>query len=272
MNGFTVGHEIPGVLWRRDPAARRCRWSSIRRIAARSIPRISPSAARSTVLRRAEDAYVDELFEAAPAHGATMIARGVSAQLSRRQPRRRRSRPGPSRRRRGRSICRCGRRRGSGWCGAMLRPACRSMTASCIPTKCWRGSSAITRRITRRSTRPATGCTAQFGAVWHVNCHSMPSTGSRKHGRKGEHGDFVLGDRDGTTCGAGIHRFRRHDAARHGLRGPYQRRLQGGRDRAPPGPPARAPPQSADRGRPLALYGSAQPRKAAGFRRAEGRS
>ena len=40
----------------------------------------------------------------------------------------------------------------------------------------------------------------EFGAVWHVNCHSMPSTGSRKHGRKGEHGDFVIGDRDGTTC------------------------------------------------------------------------
>jgi N-formylglutamate deformylase len=40
----------------------------------------------------------------------------------------------------------------------------------------------------------------QFGAVWHVNAHSMPSTGSRKHGRKGEHGDFVIGDRDGTTC------------------------------------------------------------------------
>jgi N-formylglutamate amidohydrolase len=36
----------------------------------------------------------------------------------------------------------------------------------------------------------------EFGAVWHINCHSMPS-----HGDRGEHGDFVLGDRDGTTCG-----------------------------------------------------------------------
>jgi len=36
--------------------------------------------------------------------------------------------------------------------------------------------------------------------VWHINCHSMPSTGSRRHERKGEHGDFVIGDRDGTTC------------------------------------------------------------------------
>jgi N-formylglutamate amidohydrolase len=41
---------------------------------------------------------------------------------------------------------------------------------------------------------------AEFGAVWHINCHSMPSNGSRRDGLKGEHGDFVLGDRDGTTC------------------------------------------------------------------------
>ena len=40
----------------------------------------------------------------------------------------------------------------------------------------------------------------EFGSVWHINCHSMPSTGSRQKNRKGEHGDFVLGDRDGTTC------------------------------------------------------------------------
>ncbi len=36
----------------------------------------------------------------------------------------------------------------------------------------------------------------------HINCHSMPSRGNRREGLKGEHGDFVLGDRDGTTCGA----------------------------------------------------------------------
>jgi N-formylglutamate deformylase len=40
-----------------------------------------------------------------------------------------------------------------------------------------------------------------FGAVWHVNCHSMPARGdviSDDPGR--ERADFVLGDRDGTTC------------------------------------------------------------------------
>ena len=38
----------------------------------------------------------------------------------------------------------------------------------------------------------------KFGAVWHVNCHSMPSERSGKKG--GRCADFVLGDRDGTTC------------------------------------------------------------------------
>jgi N-formylglutamate deformylase len=41
-----------------------------------------------------------------------------------------------------------------------------------------------------------------FGAVWHINCHSMPAVGdvmSEDPGRA--RADFVLGDRDGSTCG-----------------------------------------------------------------------
>ena len=50
--------------------------------------------------------------------------------------------------------------------------------------------------------RPAEGAHSKFGAVWHVNCHSMPSQRSPKSSKKGGHcADFVLGDRDGTTCG-----------------------------------------------------------------------
>lgn len=39
------------------------------------------------------------------------------------------------------------------------------------------------------------------GQVWHINCHSMPARGN-KHAEDGEvdRADFVLGDRDGTTC------------------------------------------------------------------------
>ncbi len=42
---------------------------------------------------------------------------------------------------------------------------------------------------------------ARFGAVWHLNCHSMPAVGDALSDDPGrERADFVLGDRDGTTC------------------------------------------------------------------------
>ena len=41
----------------------------------------------------------------------------------------------------------------------------------------------------------------RFGAVWHLNCHSMPAIGDALADDPGrERADFVLGDRDGTTC------------------------------------------------------------------------
>jgi N-formylglutamate deformylase len=46
-----------------------------------------------------------------------------------------------------------------------------------------------------------------FGAVWHVNCHSMPAVGDDNADDPGrERTDFVLGDRDGTTCAPGFTR------------------------------------------------------------------
>lgn len=42
-----------------------------------------------------------------------------------------------------------------------------------------------------------------FGAVWHINCHSMPAVGDANADDPGRaRADFVLGDRDGTTCSA----------------------------------------------------------------------
>lgn len=43
----------------------------------------------------------------------------------------------------------------------------------------------------------------RFGAVWHINAHSMPSAASMATGPHSLHHlqpDFVLGDRDGTSC------------------------------------------------------------------------
>lgn len=43
---------------------------------------------------------------------------------------------------------------------------------------------------------------AHFGSVWHINCHSMPAVSSAisEEGPGKPRPDFVLGDRDGTTC------------------------------------------------------------------------
>ena len=47
------------------------------------------------------------------------------------------------------------------------------------------------------------GLAERFGTVWHVNCHSMPSS-LRPDGRDPLAVDFVIGDRDGTTSEAGF--------------------------------------------------------------------
>lgn len=42
----------------------------------------------------------------------------------------------------------------------------------------------------------------RFGAVWHVNCHSMPAVSDERspEGPGHRRPDFCIGDRDGTTC------------------------------------------------------------------------
>src|SRR4051794_24537040 len=54
-----------------------------------------------------------------------------------------------------------------------------------------------------------------FGAVWHLNLHSMPALSGRvsDEGPGKPRADFVLGDRDGTTCEAGFTSFV-HEALR----------------------------------------------------------
>jgi N-formylglutamate deformylase len=64
-----------------------------------------------------------------------------------------------------------------------------------------------------------------FGAVWHMNLHSMPAM-SGPHFREGPgkpRADFVLGDRDGTTCGAEFTDLVAGDPAQDGLRREDQR-------------------------------------------------
>lgn len=50
---------------------------------------------------------------------------------------------------------------------------------------------------------------ARFGRGWHINCHSMNAvSGAQGEGGPGRaRADFVVGDRDGTTCDAGFTEF-----------------------------------------------------------------
>ena len=42
---------------------------------------------------------------------------------------------------------------------------------------------------------------SDFGGIWHINCHSMPQRGDETtEDGPVDRADFVLGDRDGTTC------------------------------------------------------------------------
>ena len=73
MASIATGFEIPGVLWRRDP-----RGDSLPLVldsphSGALYPEDFAYCCPLPVLRRAEDSYVDELFEAAPSHGATLI-------------------------------------------------------------------------------------------------------------------------------------------------------------------------------------------------------
>jgi N-formylglutamate deformylase len=198
MRNRATGFEIPGVLRRHAPAAG-------------SLPLVFDSPHSGSIypaefdfrcplpaLRRAEDAYVDELYGAAPAHGATLIAalfpRSYSddnrasddldpAILARPLPAHLVPRPATR----------------VGLVRRHARPGVPIYDRKLDPDD-------VLARIERYHTpyhrvldETCDQFHREFGAVWHLNCHSMPSDG-RRPGDKGEHGDFVLGDRDGTTC------------------------------------------------------------------------
>jgi N-formylglutamate amidohydrolase len=196
IDGF---YEIPGVLWRRDPRADAMPLVLDSPHSGSLYPEDFSFCCPLPVLRRAEDSYVDELFAAAPDFGATLI--GAVFPRSYLDVNRAADDLDP------------GLLAGSWPNHLKLRPTTR---VGLVRRFAQPGVPIYERKLhpdevlarVDRYYAPYhqvldEACDrlhAQFGAVWHVNCHSMPSTGNRHLGRKGEHGDFVLGDRDGTTC------------------------------------------------------------------------
>src|ERR1700752_1225724 len=68
-----VSFEIPGLLWRRDPQAAEMPLVFDSPHSGSSYPEDFQFCCPFDVLRMAEDTYVDELYSAAPALGATLI-------------------------------------------------------------------------------------------------------------------------------------------------------------------------------------------------------
>jgi N-formylglutamate amidohydrolase len=154
-------------------------------------------------LRQAEDSYVDELYGSGPAAGATLVA----ARFPRVYIDPNRSLldidtslldapwPGPA-------IATRKTELGIGLIWRVLDTGApiyrRKLTVEEVKHRIVRYHQPYQRAVKDALDRAH----EHFGAVWHLNLHSMPSVSSRisEEGPGKPRADFVLGDRDGTTC------------------------------------------------------------------------
>lgn len=202
-------HTEPGIFVRHDPLAEPVPVIFDSPHSGAEYPADFLFACLPKLLRQAEDAHVDSLFAAAPETGATLISAlfprsyidvnraidDIDQQLLD-QPW-----PGP--------ISASDRARvGMGLVRRVCRPGLsmydRKLSVPEIEHRIDNYylpyHAAVADAIDQAADR--------FGAVWHVNCHSMPSSrGPRIPVSGWERADFVLGDRDGTTCGIGFRRL-----------------------------------------------------------------
>src|SRR5215831_6568535 len=191
--------KIPGVLWRRDPRTAELPLVFDSPHSGSSYPEDFRFCCPLEVLRTAEDTYVDELYSAAPAFGATLI--GAVFPRSYLDP--------------NRAVDDLDTALIDGIWPAPLAPSHKTQAGLGLVRRVARpGTPIYDRRLSvaeifarvdryhapyhRVLEEACLRLRRKFGIVWHVNCHSMPS---QRNGRKGgQCADFVLGDRDGTTC------------------------------------------------------------------------
>jgi N-formylglutamate deformylase len=200
MTSSEDGFEIPGVLRLRQPRDEEALPLVLDSPHSGSVyPEDFGFCCSFPVLRRAEDAYVDELFTAAPAYGATLVAALFPrsyidpnrapddldpAILSGPMPPSLMPRP----------VTRVGLIRRNAQPGIPIYD--RKLHPEAVLARIERCYTPYHRVLDEACEQ----LHRRFGAVWHIDCHSMPSHANRREGVRGEHGDFVLGDRDGSTC------------------------------------------------------------------------
>lgn len=154
------------------------------------------------ILRRAEDAFVDDLFESAPRHGAVFLKALFP-----------RSYIDPNRHEDEIDLTIME----EDWPNPVIASEKTEIGLGLI-RRLIKGNQAIydrplsvaeVRQRIDRFHRPyllelerlADRAHEEFGMAWHLNCHSMRSHG-RRRGEKIPRADFVLGDRDGSSCAA----------------------------------------------------------------------
>jgi N-formylglutamate deformylase len=197
-----VGRVVPGVLFRRDPVAPEVPLVFDSPHSGTEYPEDFDHACAREMLRVAEDAWVDELYGPAPEYGATLIgalfprsyldtnrdAADIDEALL--------DAPWPGELRPTEKT-----RLGQGLVRRLARPGLpvydRKLSVAEMQhrlAKYYEPYHAELQQTVDRLRR-------KFGVVWHVNCHSMPARGNEMSSDPGaERADFVLGDRDGTTC------------------------------------------------------------------------
>jgi len=157
-------------------------------------------------LRRAEDAHVDELFGDAPTHGAVLIAANFPRSYI--DPNRRDTDVDPAKlegvwSRAAEPGARSARGTGLIWTEMHGKYPIydRQLTANEIGARvdsCWQPyHNALAEAFQKTHTT--------FGRAYHINCHSMRSMGNdRDKDGAVQRPDFVISDREGTTCDRGF--------------------------------------------------------------------
>jgi N-formylglutamate amidohydrolase len=158
-----------------------------------------------TVLRMGEDTYIDELYADAPKHGAPLLEAhfprtyidpnrtitDIDQELL--------SEPWP-----GPVTPSIKTESGIGLIWRMAKPEYPVYDRTLSVAEVQSRIDTYHQPYQKKLMEAVDGAHEKFGAVWHINCHSMPGLSDDRspEGPGVQRADFCLGDRDGTTCDA----------------------------------------------------------------------
>ena len=203
---MTADRRIPGVVNRRGPVGPPLPLVFDSPHSGNTLPQDFQPSAPSSLLRLSEDFQIDQLYAAAPEHGAVLVAAEFP-----------RIYIDPNRNARDidpalldgdwpDALAPTGKSRlGVGLIWRLIGPKVPIYSAP-LPVV------AVQRRLQdyylpyHAEVQSALDrAHHQFGAAWHINCHSMPSIASPQSADAGRaRPDFTISDRDGSTCEIGF--------------------------------------------------------------------